>query len=276
MPTNHPSPSPASDPPPGRPFGDPPALIPPEGFAAECAAIGVEFEGDDLPRLGKFLAILLEANAAFNLTAIREPAEAWRRHILDAMTLLPVLAAIEPAAEGEPVRVVDVGSGGGVPAIPLAIVMPHLQFTLVESTGKKARFLEAAAGAVGAGNVRVINDRAERLGRWGSREHRECYDAATARAVGSLAVLSELLLPLVRVGGVMLAVKGAKAAEELAEAGKAIALLGGEPTETVETPTGRIVVVQKVKATPRDYPRADGEPASKPIGLGKASRSRQA
>ncbi len=244
-------------------------LPPPAWFEHACAELGVEFEGDDLRRLGLFLALLLEANKSVNLTAIRAPDDAWKRHILDAMTLVPLIASVQAEREDStsPLRLVDVGSGGGVPAIPLAIVMPDVHFTLVESTGKKARFLEHAAALVGATNVKVLSERAERLGRWGNREHREIYDIATARAVGALAILAELLLPLVRVGGIALAVKGEKAEQELTDAAKAIALVGGEPVEISETPTGRIVILSKVSPTARDYPRADA--ASKPLGVQK-------
>ncbi len=253
-------------------------LTPPPEFQSRCSELGVEFEGEDLPQLGRFLALMLEANKAFNLTAITDPAQAWIRHILDALTLVPVLAALTPgdgqgAASGEggggsgELNVIDVGSGGGVPGLPLAIVMPQVRFTLVDATGKKARFLEETVRALDLHNVVVIQDRAERLGR--DKAHREQFDVALARALGSLAVLAALLLPLVRVGGVVLAVKGARAEAELAEGAKAIGLVGGEHDQTIETPTGKIVVLAKAQRTPRDYPRHDGEPGRSPLGVGK-------
>jgi len=112
----------------------------------------------------------------------------------------------------------------------------------------------------------VICGRAEAIGQ-DHRLHREVYDAAIARALGRLVVLAELTLPLVRPGGVVLAVKGAKAEEELAEAGKAIGLLGGRYASTLETPTGRVVVLEKASRTPRLYPRKDGEPKRSPLGV---------
>lgn len=254
------------------------ALVPPPEFLAAAEAMGVEFEAGDIEKLGGFLAMLLEANKSFNLTAITEPTEAWRRHILDALTLVPVLAGIDDggsqsAAEGAPseraggagLRVIDVGSGGGVPGIPLAICLPHVRFTLLDATGKKCEFLRTVAAELGLANVEVVQGRAEKLGQE-HKTHREKYDAAIARAVGSMAVLSELCLPLVKVGGVFLAIKGAKADEELAAAAKAIEALGGEHDQTLETPTGRIVVVGKARRTPRLYPRRDGEPTRVPLG----------
>lgn len=269
---------------PARPPAPPPARPPlsldaaatpipaPAEFASACSALGIEFETGDLERLGRFLALLLQANTAFNLTAVTDPGEAWTRHILDAMTLMPLLAELP---EGS--RVIDVGSGGGVPGVPLAIVLPGVLFTLLEATGKKAEFLRAAAAVLGLHNVTVVQDRAERAGQdRGERTggdaseraggHREAYDVVLARALGPLAVAAELCVPLAKVGGRVLLVKGQKAAQELAEAEAALRELKAVHTGTVETPTGRIVVLEKRVRTPRTYPRRDGEPSRAPLG----------
>lgn len=254
----------------------PAPLAPTPEFLALAADLGIEFEPGDLERLGLFLALLLRANETTNLTAITDPAQAWVKHVFDALTLVPVLASIEPDEGARHLRVIDVGSGGGVPALPLAIVMPGARFTLLEATGKKVEFLKAAAKALGLKNVEVVQGRAETVahhrgsrndGRIGAR--REAFDVATARALGHLAVLVELLGAFVRPGGFVLAVKGAKAEQELAEAAKALGVMGLRHAETVPTPTGRIVVLEKTTRTPRDYPRKDGEPARKPIGVAK-------
>lgn len=254
----------------------PEPLPPPASFLEAARALGIEFDPGDVEQLGRFLALLLETNKSFNLTAITDPEEAWTRHILDALTLVPLLSQLggddgSPA----PLRVVDVGSGGGVPGLPLAIVMPGVRFTLVEPTGKKAAFLRKAAEALGLTNVTVIQGRAEVLGQDhkgtergdGLGAHREGYDAATARALGHLATVVELCAPLVKPGGLVLAVKGAKADQEVEEAGKAIGLVGARHAGTVDTPTGRIVVLEKATRTPRLYPRRDGEPKRAPLGL---------
>lgn len=236
-----------------------------------AGALGIEFEPGDVERLGRFLGLLLEANRSVNLTAIRERDAAWERHILDALALLPVVASVEPAEPDQPLRLVDVGSGGGLPGIPLAICMPGLEVTLLEATGKKASFLELAASALELANVRVVNERAEHAGRWSTRQHpslRETFDIAAARAVGHTAVVAELCVPLVRVGGLVVLVKGERADEELAEAGAALELLGATHVETIPTPTGRLVVLEKTRPTARDYPRRDGEPKRRPLGLG--------
>lgn len=247
-----------------------PALDAPASFIESAAGLGVEFEAGDVERLGAFLAILLDANTRMNLTAITDPDEAWHRHVLDALTLLPLLVELPEGG-----RVLDVGSGGGVPAIPLAIVCPHLRFTLLEATGKKAEFLRGAIGQLGLSNADVVRERAERAGQdrgertgGGEREGgmREAFDAVTARAVGRLAVVAELTAPFARVGGLVLLVKGQRADEELAEGAGAVELLGAAHAGTVDTPTGRVVVLEKVRPTPRTYPRREGEPKRAPLG----------
>lgn len=240
------------------------ALEPTPAFIEACEAYGLAFEGEDLPRLGRYLAMLIATNARFNLTAIDDPAQGWVRHIFDSLTLVPLLAELEPRDKAEGVRVIDVGSGGGLPGLPLAICMPGLRFVLLEPTGKKARFLQGVVDELGLRNVRVLGDRAEVLGQQRGM-HRECYDVAVARAVGGLPMLVELLAPFVRVGGQVLAIKGEKAPQELGEAERAIQLMGAAHVGTVATPTGQVVVLDKVQRTPRDYPRRDGEPKRSPI-----------
>jgi 16S rRNA (guanine527-N7)-methyltransferase len=175
--------------------------------------------------------------------------------------------------------VIDVGSGGGLPGIPLAITRPDLTYTLLESTGKKADFLREAVKALGLGNVSVLAERAEvaaqdrgtrvSVGGGSHREgaHRESYDLVIARAVGRLAMLAELTVPFAKVGGRVALVKGQQAEEELTEAAEALHLLKALHAGTLETPTGRIVVLNKGAATPRIYPRADGEPKRAPLGI---------
>ncbi len=237
-------------------------LEPTREFLAECNELGIEFEGADLERLGRFLALLLEANKSFNLTAIRTPPEAWTKHVLDALTLVPLLSDLSSRA-----MLADVGSGGGLPGVPLAIAMAPLKVTLIEATGKKARFLQTVIDTLELKHAEVINDRAEALAR-DMGPLREKFDAVTARALGPLAVAAELTVPLAKVGGRVLLIKGQKAEQELAAAERAIALLGAKHSGTLHTPTGRVVVLEKVKATARKYPRAAGEPARRPLTEG--------
>lgn len=235
------------------------SLTPTEEFTSACRTQGIEFEGGDLDRLGAFLALLLETNERFNLTSVTEPAAAWMRHIFDSLTLFPLL--IESLDDGA--RIIDVGSGGGLPGIPLAIVMPAMHFTLLEATGKKAGFLREAAAKLGLANVGVVEARSEKAGQ--DPAHREQYDAATARAVGPMSVIAELTVPLVKVGGRVFLIKGQKADEELAAARKAFHLLHARHETTLDTPTGRIVILDKPRKTPAAYPRRDGEPKRTPL-----------
>jgi 16S rRNA (guanine527-N7)-methyltransferase len=225
----------------------PAPLAPPEGFAGRLAEIGVSLDAAVIDRLGDYLARLLAMNEQMNLTAIRDPAEAWERHILDALTLVPLLAELPADA-----RLVDVGSGGGVPGIPVAIARPALRVTLVEATQKKAAFLSAVAEALGLANVSVRAERAEQLA---AGDLRGTFDAVTARAVGRLATLVPLTVPFARPGGLVLLVKGQRADEELAEASRVLAAAHAAHEKTVATPTGRIVVLRRGAGEARRKPR---------------------
>jgi 16S rRNA (guanine527-N7)-methyltransferase len=211
-------------------------------------------------KLGQYLDLLLAANARMNLTRITDRAAAEVQHVGDALTLLPFL----PAGE---IRVVDVGSGGGVPGIPLGIVRPDARVMLVESTKKKAAFLREAAETLGLSNVSVSEWRAEDVGRSNSRE---TFDVAVARAVATLDWLAEWCLPLVRKGGKLLAMKGARAAEEVPAARKAIKLLGGgepvvHPVELPGTEHRVVVEIPKVGRTDARFPRPATQAKGKPL-----------
>lgn len=234
-------------------------LAPPE-FLEQAATLSITFDEGDLERLGRYLEMLLAANERFNLTAVTDPQVAWTRHVLDSLTLLAPLSAMEPP----PQRVIDVGSGGGLPGIPLAIALPETRFTLLETTGKKASFLREAVAALGLANVDVLQERAETAGqdhhRW-----REQFDAVVARAVGPLPVLLELTVPFAKVGGIILCVKGEKAPAEVEESRRALHALHASVIDSIRTPTGTIVIVEKLRRTPRIYPRRPGEPKRAPL-----------
>jgi 16S rRNA (guanine527-N7)-methyltransferase len=237
----------------------------PDSFLSEADALGLAFDAGDLDRLRGYLRLLYDANQRMNLTAIRDPAEAWSRHVLDSLTLLPwVAATIERAeSEGRSASLIDVGSGGGLPGLVLACVQPELRIVLVEATGKKARFLAQASAALGLDRIEVLPQRAEEVGR--DPEHRETHDLVTSRAVGALNVLAEYLVPLARPDATILAIKGAKAEEEITEAKQALYKLHTQVLEVVPTPTGRVVVMTKTRSTPKAYPRRVGEPKRQPL-----------
>lgn len=210
-----------------------------------------------------WVALLLAANERLNLTRIIEPEAIARLHILDAVAALPFVDALAPR------RCLDLGSGGGVPGIPLAIARPETEWILVESVRKKADVLASFAETLGLSNVTVVAERAETLGR--DPAHRERHDLVTARACAALPVLAEYALPLLRVGGSLLAWKGALADDELRAGGAAASTLGGSAPEV--EPSGidalgdhRFVLIRKVGRTPVRYPRRPGLPARVPLG----------
>ncbi len=213
----------------------------------------------------RYVALLLEANLRLNLTRVTLPDEVARLHLLDALAALPLLHAWDARS------VIDLGSGGGVPAIPLALARPEMRWMLVDSIGKKAAVLQAMVENMGLRGVSVLAERAEILGRHPS--HREQYEVVTARACAPLAVLSELALPLLRVGGRLLAWKGPldEADEEVRRGRTALGEVGGGALRILEPgPTAlgghRFVVVEKVRPTPARFPRRPGEPGRRPLG----------
>ena len=210
--------------------------------------------------LSRYLDLLLQANEKMNLTRITERAAAELNHIADALTLLPFI----PIGS---LKVADVGSGGGVPGIPLAIARPDLQFTLIESTKKKAAFLRDTIHSLKLENVKVIDQRAEEVGH---TDLRKTFDVVIARAVGQLIWIAEWCLPLAKKGGKVLAMKGAKVHEEIPPALKAIHLLGGaDPiVHQVDLPGTEhhvIVEIKKIEKTDSRYPRNPTTTKGKPL-----------
>lgn len=206
---------------------------------------------------------LLEWNQKFNLTAIRDVESIRTKHFLDSYSCALAWKANPPK------RLVDVGTGAGFPGIPLKIIYPTMQVTLVESVGKKAMFCQHLVQTLGLENIDVVQTRAEDLGQ--KVEHREAYDWAVARAVANLNILSEYLLPLVKLGGTMLAQKGESGPAEAQSAEKAMKILGGKlkqllPVHLPGVADDRyLVLIDKVAATPPKYPRKAGIPMKTPL-----------
>ena len=206
---------------------------------------------------------LMEWNQKFNLTAIRDVESIRTKHFLDSFSCVLAWKGTPPA------RLIDVGTGAGFPGIPLKILYPNMKLTLVESVGKKAMFCQHIVSVLGLENVEVVKSRAEDLGQ--DPKHREMYDWAVARAVANLNVLSEYLIPLVKIGGRMLAQKGESGPAEAQSAEGAMKLLGGklEQLITVNLPgvadDRYLVIVEKTAATPPKYPRKPGIPTKQPL-----------
>jgi 16S rRNA (guanine527-N7)-methyltransferase len=223
---------------------------------ADCS-----LDDDQLSKLSAYLDLLFAANQRMNLTRLTDRAAAETGHIADALTVLAFLPA-------RPHRLADVGAGGGVPGIPLAIARPDSSVVLIEATQKKAAFLSEAAGSLGLTNVQVIAQRAEEVA---AGRMRESFDVAVARAVGELVWLAEWCVPLVKVGGSVLAMKGPRVADEIPAAAHALRLLGaGQPTiHPADLPGDRhhvIVQIPKIHPTHSRYPRHPTTAKGKPLG----------
>jgi len=207
--------------------------------------------------------LLYEESERLGLTAIC-PEEAPEKHYLDSLAPLWLLG--EEFLRGK--QVVDVGSGGGFPGLVLAVAVPSASFVLVESSTKRASFLEGAVRAMGLNNVEVAAKRAEEIGKKGMRES---FDVAVCRALAELRVALELCIPLVKVGGYFIAYKGPKASGEIETAKNALRILGARIREVKtyslpQTGAGRcLVVVEKVSQTPGRFPRKPGIPEKRPL-----------
>ena len=226
---------------------------------AKCAALGIALTGPMLDALDQYAEILVEYNQKVNLTAITDPEGIEDKHFADSLLLANL-----PETAG---KLVDVGTGAGFPGVVAKIFKPALQITLMEPTGKRVEFLKYVCAQLGLSGVEFAKERAEEAAR---KVWREQFDVATARGVAALPMLSEYCLPLVKVGGVFLAMKGPGAAEELAESGAALKKLGGKGSGVAEfhLPGGdvrNIIRIKKISQTPPVYPRNGGKIAKSPL-----------
>ena len=238
------------------------ALAPFAALARDAEHIGVHLDAATLALCERYANLLIERNTTMNLTAITAPADIAAKHFLDSFTAV----AVRTWTGRE--RIIDVGSGAGFPGLALRLALPGTHVTLVESMGKKARFLEEVTGALDLDRVEIRNERAEAL----AHARRERYDVGTARAVGTLGAIVEYLLPFLRVGGDAIAWKG-RVDAELAGAKKACAAIGGEIVKITPTselglgailPGRSLVLVRKLRATPSRYPRSPAEAKRRP------------
>lgn len=212
-------------------------------------ALGLPAE--QIPQLQRYAQLLVETNKVMNLTAITEPADIATLHFLDCAALLTL-------ADFRNKTVADVGTGAGFPGLPLKILEPSLSITLLDAQGKRVNFLQQVCDDLSLTGVECVHARAEEF----AGEHRQAYDMATSRAVAALPLLSELALPLVKVGGCFLAMKSVDSDAEIDSARGAIGQLGGkiEAIRDYTIPgtdvTHRVVIIRKVKDTPPQFPRS--------------------
>lgn len=226
---------------------------------AKCSTWNIPLTGAQLDRLDRYAELLVEYNQKVNLTAITDPEGIEDKHFLDSL-----LFASQPEVAG---RMVDVGAGAGFPGIVTKIYKPEMAITLMEPTGKRVEFLKYACASLGLTGVEFVKERAEEAAR---KTWREQFDLASARAVAALPVLAEYCLPLVRVGGSFLAMKGASGEQELTAARGAIQKLGGTYREmrTMQLPGGDVrtlILCKKISHTPTVYPRNGGKIAKAPL-----------
>ncbi len=230
-------------------------------------AAGMGLTAHQLQQLDHFACLLVSCNARMNLTTITAPADIIALHFLDSVGIWPKLAATW--ASQTPLRLADIGTGAGFPGIPLKILVPELELTLVDGTRKKVDFLQQAVRELGLDGARAIQGRAEELAH--TPAHRAAYDVVAARGLAPLATLLEYLLPFAREGGLCLAYKGPGLADELPEARTALHVLQAEverviPVSLPDRNVRRLVaVVRKQGRTPRRYPRSQGLPRRKPL-----------
>ena len=215
-------------------------------------------------KLEKYMEGILSWNEKVNLTNITDPAEFRIKHNADS------LMCVDFPEFQSAKNIIDVGTGGGFPGIPLAVYAPDKHFTLLDSLNKRLRIIDELAGGLDITNITLVHGRAEDVAR--NREHREKYDLCVSRAVSNLATLSEYCLPFIKVGGYLLAYKGPGADQEVKDAEKALKTLGGSLVDIRETTMEeygldhRILVIEKVRNTPKVYPRKAGTPLKEPLG----------
>jgi 16S rRNA (guanine527-N7)-methyltransferase len=223
--------------------------------------ININITDEQLKKFFNYMNLMLEWNEKINLTAITEVDDVIMKHFVDCLTLLDYLKENE--------TIVDVGTGAGFPGIPLAIMNEKNEFTLVDSLNKRINFLNDVKEKINLKNVTTIHARAEEFGQ--NKKYREQFDIAVSRAVANLSVLVEFLLPMIKVNGKVICMKGSQIKEELEEAKFAIKELGGIIKERKEfylpgTDIKRnIIIIEKIKNTPKKYPRKAGTPSKQPL-----------
>lgn len=233
-----------------------------EEFAGDCREMGIDLSEKQLLQFEKYYELLTEWNSFMNLTAITEHEEVLKKHFLDSLSIVK-------AVKMEDIHtVMDIGTGAGFPGIPLKISYPHLKVVLLDSLGKRVKFLNHVINELGLEDISAIHGRAEDFAR--QAEYREQFDLCVSRAVANLSSLSEYCLPYTRKNCLFVSYKSGKVEEELENAKRAISLLGGKVEHVSKfmlTDAGEraLVVIRKEKHTPNKYPRKAGLPSREPL-----------
>ncbi len=236
---------------------------------AGASRLGLSLTPEQVALFELHYRVLVEWNQQVNLTSVTDYDKAQTVHFLDSLTNLRALMDRLPS-RGQGLTIIDVGAGAGLPGIPVKLVLDRARLVLLDSVGKKTRFLTALVAKMGLKDIAIVTARAEDAAR--TPTLREKCDLVLARALAPLPVLAELTLPFAKIGGMVIAAKKGDITEELKAAGPAVELLGGRmrpplPVDLPELPDNRVLVVlEKVRPTPPDYPRRAGLPAMKPLG----------
>ena len=237
----------------------------PEFFVKALAEKDFNLSSKQKEQFSIYYQELIETNKKVNLTRITEEEDVYQKHFYDSVT--PVLEFPDLFKGNK--TLCDVGAGAGFPSLPIKILCPDLKVTIIDSLGKRLKFLEDLIQKLGLTNVTLVHSRAEDAGQ--KPTLREKFDIVTARAVARMSVLGEYCLPLVKIDGYFIALKGPKADDELTNAKKAIKLLGGKTQKVVEltlpnsTDERTLILVKKINKTPKKYPRQAGTPNRKPL-----------
>lgn len=223
--------------------------------------IGIVLKEKQISQFYTYLELLLDWNEKMNLTAITVPDEIILKHFIDSMTIAKQIK--------ENAKVIDVGTGAGFPGIPLKIMREDIAVTLLDSLNKRINFLNEVMNQLKLTKIQTIHSRVEEFGQ--NKKYREKFDYATSRAVANLSTLAEYLIPLVKINGICISMKGSNVEEEIQQSEKAISILGGkiETIEKFQLPKSdmdrNIILIRKVKSTPSKYPRKPGTPSKDPI-----------
>lgn len=245
-----------------------------EDFKRKCRTMGITLSEKQLAQFMDYYELLTEWNSFMNLTAITEFEEVVLKHFVDSLAVCQTnlfMGRIKKSAEEKDflISLIDIGTGAGFPGIPLKIVFPELRITLLDSLKKRIHFLEEVIERLELKNIDTIHGRAEDFAK--QSDYREQYDFCVSRAVANLASLSELCIPFVKENGYFISYKSEKTKEELAQAEKAISILGGKTEKQIEyiLPESDIkrtlLFIKKEKQTPNKYPRRAGTPVKEPL-----------
>lgn len=232
-----------------------------KNFEKYLVKLQIELNEEQIGKFYDYMNLLIEWNEKINLTAITEPKEIIIKHFVDSLTISKNIKA--------GAQVIDVGTGAGFPGIPLKIYRDDIEIVLLDSLNKRINFLNDVIEKISLTKISTVHGRAEELGH--NKKYREKFDVSTSRAVANMAILSEYLIPFVKINGIVIMMKGSEVKQEIEESKKAINILGGSVTNTEEfnlpnTEIKRnIILIKKEKQTIKKYPRKPGTPAKEPL-----------